>query len=506
MIPGAMSKTTGRLALSLVILFTPAPALADEVDDLRAELAALRADYDRRIESLEKRLTDLTAAHDHAAATAAESKAIAEQAKENADEAKNVANETKRKLAEYATTPYFDTLEGGVARGFEFHGYLRSGFGLNERGEAQADFRIPYSLGHYRLGNEPGTYGEFAFVQNWINPDRSSDKAWFKTEVMVSAETLNIQSYDPSSIFRLREAFGQAGNILEGRWRPTKFWAGDRYYQRQDIYVLDYFIRDMSGYGGGIESLPIGSATVDIAYIGALEPSADYAYFNAAKSTIDIRAAKIKVPGGRAAFWYDYAFAKQEQVIDNVTIPSAGGNAIGFEHRRDEFLGGYHLFTFQAAGGAASNLSPSLQPPTPYWRDSRRYTITDSAVLQWNERFAIQPVGGVTWYKRGNPGESYYRWLTFGARPVYYFNKYFSFATEIGIENVAAPTGQNGWLRKLSFAPQISPKPEFFSRPVLRAFLTLANWSPTLQGIVGGPAYANRTTGLSAGLQVESWW
>jgi maltoporin len=199
-------------------------------------------------------------------------------------------------VAEYATTPYFDTLEGGIARGFEFHGYLRSGFGLNERGEKQENFTIPYSLGHYRLGNEPGTYAELAVVQNWINPARDPDKAWFKTEAMIQADTLNVQSYDPTSRFRLREAFGQAGNVLEGRWRPTTFWAGNRYYQRQDLHILDYFVRDMSGYGGGIESLPLGFATVDVAYIGALEPSADYTKFNAAKSTIDIRAAKIRCP------------------------------------------------------------------------------------------------------------------------------------------------------------------------------------------------------------------
>lgn len=489
-----------------VALLTPGPVRADEVEDLKAELAALRADYDKRIGLLESRLADLATAHAEAATRAQEGKTIAQQAQQTASDAMNLAAETKKKLAEYATTPYFDTLEGGITRGFEFHGYLRSGFGLNERGGPQANFNVPYSLGHYRLGNEPGTYAELAFEQNWINPSRDPDKAWFKTEAMIQGDTQNIQSFDPTSRFRLREAFGQAGNVLEGRWRPTMFWAGDRYYQRQDIYILDYFIRDMSGYGGGIENLPLGFATVDIAYIGALEPSADYTEINAAKSTIDIRAAKIKVPGGRAAVWYDYAFAKESQVINNVGLPSAGGNAIGFEHRRDEFYGGYHLFTFQAAGGAASNLSPTAQVPTPGWRDSRRYTITDSAVLQWNERFAIQPVFGATWYKPGDPGIGYYRWLTFGGRPIYYFNKHFSIATELGFENVRTPEGTGGWLRKLTFAPQIAPAAEFFSRPVLRAFVTLANWSPGLQGVVGGPAYANRTSGLSAGLQVESWW
>lgn len=503
-----MSRVDPRLSVALVCaaLLIPSSAVADEVEDLRAELAALRADYEKRIDHLESRLADLSAAHAKAAADAVESNALAQKAQQSADEAKNLATENQKKLAEWATTPNWDAVEGGVARGFAFHGYLRSGFGLNERGEKMVNFQVPYSLGHYRLGNEPGTYAELVFDQNWINPSQDPDKAWFKTEALVQADTQNIQSYDPSSVFRLREAFAQAGNILNGRWRPTKFWAGNRYYQREDIYILDYYIRDMSGYGGGIESIPLGFATVDVAYIGALQPSVDYLTGNASKSTIDVRAGKIKVPGGRGALWYDYAFSRQSQSIDGVNLPSAGGNAVGFEHRRDEFHGGYHLFTFQAAGGAASNLSPTAQTPTPFWRDSRRYTMTDSAVIQLKEHFAIQPVGGVTWYKPGEAGVGYYRWLTFGARPIYSFNTHMSIAAELGFENVVTPTGVRGWLRKLSLAPQIAPTPDFFSRPVLRAFVTLASWSPSLQGIVGGPAYATRTSGLSAGLQVESWW
>ena len=38
---------------------------------------------------------------------------------------------------------------------------------------------------------------------------------------------------------------------------------------------------------------------------------------------------------------------------------------------------------------------------------------------------------------------------------------------------------------------------KFFSRPVLRAFVTYANWSDGFRGLVGGVPYANRTNGLS---------
>ncbi len=64
----------------------------------------------------------------------------------------------------------------------------------------------------------------------------------------------------------------------------------------------------------------------------------------------------------------------------------------------------------------------------------------------------------------------------------------------------------SGWLRKFTIAPQIAAGREFFSRPALRAFVTYANWSDGLRGFVGGVPYANKTSGLTYGVQVETWW
>jgi LamB porin len=43
---------------------------------------------------------------------------------------------------------------------FEFHGYFRSGFGLNSRGGQQVVFEAPGAQAKYRLGNEAETYAE----------------------------------------------------------------------------------------------------------------------------------------------------------------------------------------------------------------------------------------------------------------------------------------------------------------------------------------------------------
>ncbi|HWO37515.1 MAG TPA: carbohydrate porin, partial [Candidatus Acidoferrum sp.] len=112
---------------------------------------------------------------------------------------------------------------------FEFHGYFRSGFALNSTGGQQIAFEAPGAQAKYRLGNEADSYAELIFVNNWINPDHDSDKAWFRSEVLVEANTSNSEDFISSTTgtgddqFRLREAFVQAGNILESQ-PNAKFW------------------------------------------------------------------------------------------------------------------------------------------------------------------------------------------------------------------------------------------------------------------------------------------
>ena len=138
---------------------------------------------------------------------------------------------------------------------FEFHGYFRSGYGFNSAGGQQVAFEAPGANAKYRLGNETETYGEFIFVNNWVNPEQSSNEAWMKTEIMIEANTTNSANSAgfPSGVgndqFRLREAFVQAGNF---GWQPhAEFWAGERYYRRQHIEIIDFYPLDLSGYGAG---------------------------------------------------------------------------------------------------------------------------------------------------------------------------------------------------------------------------------------------------------------
>jgi maltoporin len=107
----------------------------------------------------------------------------------------------------------------------------------------------------------------------------------------------------------------------------------------------------------------------------------------------------------------------------------------------------------------------------------------------------------------GIPQHGWDQWISFGVRPEVFFTKYLSLAFEGGFDHTRSSTGlYDGWLRKFTIAPQIGAGRKFFSRPVLRTFVTYANWSEGLRGFVGGIPYKNRTDGLTYGVQAETWW
>src|SRR5262249_5930206 len=127
--------------------------------------------------------------------------------------------------------------------------------------------------------------------------------------------------------------------------------------------------------------------------------------------------------------------------------------------------------------------------------------------LQPNDRFAIMPIALFERKQDGNPEDGWDQWLSFGVRPQIFFTKNFSLAVEAGFDHTRSGTGQyDGWLEKYAVAPQIGAGRLFFSRPVLRVFLTYATWSDGLRGFVGGLPYATKTSGLTYGVQAETWW
>src|SRR6202162_875150 len=234
-------------------------------NDLQEQLQQLKQQYEQTTREMQQRIATLEQ-------QIAEQKANSEKAKQGTVSAVELAAEQAAQKAalgqsdqvgakfqgQLPSEPTYDLLREAdqkieklneQAQSFELHGYFRSGYGLNSEGGSQVAFQAPGADAKYRLGNEAETYGEFIFVNNWLNPEHNSNKAWMKTEAMVEANTTNSASYANfvdgrgNDQFRLREAFVQAGNVFESQ-PDAKFWAGERYYRRQHIEIDDFYPLD----------------------------------------------------------------------------------------------------------------------------------------------------------------------------------------------------------------------------------------------------------------------
>jgi maltoporin len=232
-------------------------AAAQSTDQLEQQLQELKQQYaestrtmEQRISALEKQIEAQQAAKATPATPAQGTVSLADLAAQAAEKAiSNDSDQGANFQGAIPSEPTYDLLREADQKienlqqqvgAFEFHGYFRSGYGLNSAGGQQVAFQAPGANAKYRLGNEAETYAELIFVNNWINPDHNSDKMWMKTESMVEANTTNSANSAGftngvgNDQFRFREAFVQAGNVFKSQ-PNARFWAGERYYRRQHM-------------------------------------------------------------------------------------------------------------------------------------------------------------------------------------------------------------------------------------------------------------------------------
>src|SRR5258708_5727432 len=255
---------------SAMILFGGVAATAQQPDQMEQQLQQLKQQYEETTHNLEQRIATLEQQiekwKEEKAKTSRRTLSAAELATQEAVQ-KTITGQSDQVGAKFQgqlpSEPTYDLLREADVKieklqeqlsSFEFHGYFRSGYGLNSMGGQQVAFQAPGAGAKYRLGNEAETYAELIFVNNWLNPEHNSDKACMRTAVMIEANTTTSANYanfaggTGNDQFRFRDAFVQAGNMLESQ-PGAKFWAGERFYRRQHIDIDDFYPLDMSGYG-----------------------------------------------------------------------------------------------------------------------------------------------------------------------------------------------------------------------------------------------------------------
>lgn len=430
---------------------------------------------------------------------------------------------------------------------FEYHGYLRSGYLINQYGAKADPFWAPFANAKYRLGNECETYGEAIFVKDFNKhkaravylrkKDKEQqydeevtivtgkpDEPWMKVETLLAYKTTYGNNWAPGdNTLLIREAFAQIQNL--GFDREADVWAGERFYQRHDIHINDFYFLDMSGYGGGLENLSLGESwKFSSAWLGGSPDDPDNTIYledrgKMDKNTIDLRLKNNKWEQSVGSFelWTAPSFVRGGTLsgtTNSVEFNNQAGIALGLINTRN-YQKGYNTLSFQWGHGIGSEFTAGL-----YWDKNNlpqnidranRFLITESGVVQFNDSWAIMYAAIYQNIDNGNDANNRYNWASAGARPTYYFNKNYSFAVEGGFDYTTgyidnSSDRKQGALGKLTLCPQVALDNIFFARPVIRAFATFATWSKDYEGLIGGAGFANKTAGILLGVQMEAWF
>jgi maltoporin len=407
--------------------------------------------------------------------------------------------------------------------GFRFLGYLRSGFGVAGTGDPQEAFRAPNAGAKYRLGNETEAYLETVFGYGMRPEDDPT--AFFDTRINISYVTPTSNTNDFETTAALREAFVTATGVWKAQEGAT-FWAGQRFFDRHQVNMNDFYYRDLSGFGGGLEDVRIGRGPLraGLAWLGGsvneLESNGSVppaGSFQLSKNTFDLRLYGVPLAGGTLGMAFDLA------VLGGDTVPFTGGDIVVLRNTGwavsvfyDRRLGSArNKLSFQYGTGVAYDFRAVLtqipgRPFTPGDRvnhqDVWQLRVVEDLVLDRLGPFSVQ-LGGV-WQElnNGSPPGDRLTWLSLGVRPAYHFSRYFSLELETGFDHTRQTNALSGSLMKVTLAPQITPGVGALSRPSLRAYVTWARWSDSFVGLVAPVLYGAENRGFAAGVQIETWW
>jgi maltoporin len=436
------------------------------------------------------------------------------------------------------------------ASAVELHGYWRSGIGGDSSGGGQTCFGLSQFGYKFRLGNECETYGEFEFDQN-LYKDRTG--LVFNFVGMLAVQTTQKNTFESLKIdgfndIALRQAFiGARVPQLGG----TYWWAGNRYYRRNDVHIIDFYYWDVSGPGAGVEdiktfgplklALAVFQSPNDVLRPGESQENTPPPYHGAQARwqmwRPDIRIYDIPAGIGTLEVGLDLFISAPNERVKNTTTGAPLVNVQGeqmvspwvtVQHFWPGLLGGFNKLAIQWATGSAAVMNPYPQYGNP--SRATQFRVVEQLVVNPVEKFSGMFVLVYQNLKHRYGGDGDFNsgvYWSAGGRPEWNVTDWFKIPVEVGFQSVsptdpnADGTSGNRWLWKTTAAGVISAGPGgFFVRPELRVFVTYAWWNTAAQqrNVAGmnswgacNPAtttspWGCATSGLTFGAQMEAWW
>ena len=438
----------------------------------------------------------------------------AETLEERVDRLEKELRETKEELQKQiaekqvpapvvAAAPALDISK--LTDGFEFHGYGRAGVLINQDGDKGNAFKVQDEgfAQKYRLGNEDDTYAELELVKKFdVNGAKGSVHYMFSTKsgsgdeykTWTSGSSTNPGSENDS--FKTRQFYVDI-TPNDG----ATYWAGKRYYAREDIHINDYYIRNYSGTGAGIQNIKLGSGAADVALI-ANDPSDHPEYTLHSRYSV-----------GPWAFELAGHTMKSDSTDKDITEWGTQGSVSyslpGFYGLKDK---GSSKVVLQ--GGVGLGSGSGLGSATA-WGDTRKdaYSINLVTYGQANlsDRWQIMPELGYRYDKNfGGKKDQKQQWVTTGIRVVNPITQHFAMQYETGLDYVKVNKGNTNYdsgLFKLTVAPTLKLDTEnFWGRPEIRAFVTYGHGFGDKKFIRVDSDGKEHNKGVQFGIQTEVWF
>jgi len=367
---------------------------------------------------------------------------------------------------------------------FEFHGYSRGGPVLSKSDEVKGRFQLGGDTQGYRLGNE---------ADNGIEIDLSktfkTDAATYKVEYMPSKWG--------SGNVGTEQAFVEVGGMS---FAPeAKFWVGQRRLRIQDVHIVDYFLMNYGdNQGAGVTDIPIGGAKLGLGvftgdkFDTAATPGVNATRFNADISEIGIN------PGGKLRVLLT-------GVNGSGLANSNSGTGISVSHNQSDFLvkGMSNVLFLQTSTGHA-RIDGEFLNIDGVAGGQKVSRIADS--LNWQ----LGAFGGQTLLSYQTNKDDVTgietKDTSIGGRISYAFSKNFKLLVDAAT-TTRTGNGPDQRLDKLTIAPTISVGPDFWTRPELRLYVTMANWNDAAAAANATSFGAGgKTARTVAGIQYEIWW
>jgi len=407
--------------------------------------------------------------------------------------------------------PLFVSLYG-LENEFGTAGYARIQTSLLDEKE-NVCFKAPGAGSKYRLGNECEAWIETALYQD-IKLDNGVVIHNQFRPVFTGTNAHNID------YLQTDELYSEISNLFDN---TVSFWIGRRFYKRYDSHISDYFFLNMSGDGAGINNLDVGELTLSYSFIAdRLNPPAVVGDEKVLMQSHDIRLSK-SLPRGEATLFLNYMALEGKTFASGERLNATDGYALGILYQDnkifDELFGmkGENitaLFYGEGLARGAGTISPlrqdalidTLIPSGDTIENSKTWRFINHNGFE-NDTFGI--MSNLVYERKDDTDFSNTRqeWFSLGIRPYWFFHKNSRFALEAGYDRVHDRISDTVYsLTKVTGALEFALQKGIWARPVLRFYVTGADWSESAKGAVGTDYYSNKTSGNNAGVQLEYWW